>query len=278
MNKKIEQMISLLFVDEEAKDVLRTADRILNSNVESVRSNVFVPLVVAGEGCGFSSFGRVFSAIVDASAAQSVRGSSSFLELVFPKDNERDENMFFASPRMAASVRNRFYGTMLISFKEYCGQDLIESDSLKNLMGFMEDNKSNIRFVLHITPEFSAKSRLKAALQNIVNIAEVHLEKPNADKSYSYVIQELKAQGVEIDDDAKKCIKEKALPRMVGRKSYSGYKSLNVFLRRLRFEAALLTDSGKCRINLEVLAYLLALIEKEEALSREEIPGIGFGV
>ena len=117
MNTQIEQMISVLLIDEEAKNSLRVADRVLNSKSEGVRSSAFVPLVIAGEGCGFSSYGRVYSAIVDASASQPIKGASTFLELVFPKDNEKDEKMFYASPRMVASIRNRFYGTMLVSFK-----------------------------------------------------------------------------------------------------------------------------------------------------------------
>lgn len=65
MNDKIEKMIASLLVDEDAKAVLMNADRILNSDSDGLRNSAFTPLVIAGEGCGFSSYGRVYSAIVD---------------------------------------------------------------------------------------------------------------------------------------------------------------------------------------------------------------------
>ena len=276
MNKRIEKMIKMLLVDDEAKAFLRTADRVLNSGSVSIRNNAFVPLVVAGEGCGFSSFGRVYSEIVDASRFQTIRGTASFLELVFPKDNERDERLFFASPRRAASTRNRFYGTMLISFKEYAGKDLIESSSLEKLLKFMDENKANIRYVLHIMPGFTAESKLIALLQDVVNVTEIHLDKPGIDNGFLYMMEGLKSQGVEVAEDVKKCIKEKALPNIVERKSYSGYKTLNAFMERLKFEAAMALKNGECRVDKTVLDILLDKMEKEEA-DKNESPRMGFG-
>lgn len=74
---------------------------------------------------------------------------------------------------------------------------------MKNLLEFVEANKANTRFVFHITPDFSAKGSLVSALQEIVNVEEVYLDKPGVEKGYSYVIEELTNQGVKLDEDAK---------------------------------------------------------------------------
>lgn len=94
MNTQIEQMISVLLIDEEAKNSLRVADRVLNSKSEGVRSSAFVPLVIAGEGCGFSSYGRVYSAIVDASASQPIRVPRHFWSWFFRKTMKRMKRCF----------------------------------------------------------------------------------------------------------------------------------------------------------------------------------------
>lgn len=277
MNSSIEKMIASLLVDKQAKDILRGADRILNSKLEKVRENASALLVIAGEGCGFSSYGRVYSAIVDASVSQPIRGTSTFLELVFPKDNEADEKLFFASPRRKASIRNRFYGTMLISLKEYTGQDLIKSVSFKHLLEFIELNKTNIHFLFHVLPEFDARNQLIARLQNVVNITEVFLDKPDLENSYAYVVSELRNQGYLIGEAAHQCLKEKVLPSVISRKTYTGYRSLNNLLGRLNYETAMMTENDELVISQYILNNLIAKFEKEKRLSENETIKIGFG-
>ena len=117
-----------------------------------------------------------------------------------------------------------------------------------------------------------------SALQEIVNVEEVYLDKPGVEKGYSYVIEELTNQGVKLDEDAKKCIREKALPNMVSRKTYTGYKSLNAFLGRLSLGSAMAADSGECRLDTNVINNILDKIEKEEELEKSESRKIGFSV
>lgn len=278
MNKQIEQMISELLIDEEAKQSLKVIDRVLNSDSELVRGSAYIPLVIAGEGCGFTSFGRVYSAIVDASAAQPIRGTSTFLDLVFPKDNERDESLFFASPRTAASVRNRFYGTMLISFKEFDGRDLTGSASFKNLLEFMENNIDNIRFVLHITPDFTAKAGLISALQSIAYVEEICLDVPDARKGCDYLTDQLKRQGIVIDKEAVSFLRKTVLPELVSRKTYAGYKTLNTFLARLALEAAIIAESSDCRIDKALIAGAMDKVGKHEGQSDSDTRRIGFRI
>ena len=117
-----------------------------------------------------------------------------------------------------------------------------------------------------------------SALQKIVNVEEVYLDKPGVEKGYSYVIEELTIQGVKIDEEAKKCIREKALPNMVSRKTYTGYKSLNAFLGRLSLESAIAADSGEYRLDTAVINSILEKIEKEEELEKSDSRRIGFSV
>ena len=275
MKKNLEEMIQSLLFDEDAKAFLITEDRILNSESSAIRESSFAPLVVAGEGCGLSMYAKAYSAIVDASIAQKIRGSETFIELGFPKNNEEEERRFFASPRLAASIRNRFYGTMCISFDEFDGQDLIQSESLEKLIDFVEENKANIHFIFHILPEFSAKNKLIAALQTVVDITEVHLEKPDADIGYTYFMKELCDLGYQFDDATEEYIKDTMLPIVVSQKAYSGFKSLNLLVERLNLETVYCQDRDDRMIDRPLVDRLLNKYEQDEYAKGEQ-SRIGF--
>lgn len=275
MKKELEDLVGSLLVDEQAKAFLRTEDRILNSESSTIRGSSFAPLIVAEEGCGLSIYAKAYSAIVDASLAQRICGTQTFIELGFPKNNEVDERRFFASARLAASIRNRFYGTMCISFDEYDGQDLITSESLEKLIDFVEENKANIHFIFHILPEFSAKNKLIAALQTVVDITEVHLEKPDADKGYTYVMRELGDLGYKFDEETQEYIKDTALPIVVSQKAYNGYKSLNSFVERLNLETVYCGECDDITIDRTVVDRLLNKLDQEEFVKGEQVR-IGF--
>jgi len=278
MTKITEDMIDALLVDELAKNKLKEADRILSSKSESLRQCSSAFLVTAGAGCGFSSYGKVYSSIVDSSRALKVKGTSTFLELVFPKDNEKEERLFFASPRRAASVRNRFYGTMLISFREFSGQDLMKSESLERLLEFISVNKGNIYFMFHIMPEFATSKQLLSRLRSVINVTEVFLDTPNIECSYTYAISELEEQGYIIGEKGKSLLKKEIIPWLVEGKSFIGYKSLNVFIERLCFEANMESENEELRIKEITLNRLISEIKQEEELSKYENPRIGFGM
>ncbi len=275
MKKDLEERIQSLLFDEDAKSFLVTVDRILNSESSAIRESSFAPLVVAGEGCGLSMYAKAYSAIVDASLAQRIRGSETFIELGFPKDNEEEEKRFFASPRLVASTRNRFYGTMCVSFDEFSGTDLIQSESLERLIDFVEENKANIHFIFHILPEFSAKNKLIAALQTVVDITEVHLEKPGADIGYTYFMKELCDLGYQFDDETKEYIKDTMLPIVISQRTYSGFKSLNLLVERLNLETVYCHECDEGMIDRTLVDRLLNKFEQDEYVKGES-SRIGF--
>lgn len=278
MNKNIEHMLATLLVGNDAKDVLKGIDKILNSKSGKIRESASALLVTAGEGCGFSIYGRVYSEIVDSSLALKVKGKETFIELVYPKDNERDERLFFASPRRMASICNRYYGTMLISLKEYKGADLIKSDSFSRLLEFVSLNKGNIHFMFQILPDFSAKNQLVSRLQEVTNVTEVVLDNPTIDSGYTYVVSELKKHGYIIDEKALALLKDDILPGITSGKSYMGYRTLNALLERVHLEVAMSMDGDEMVLKGNTMKGLKDKFEREEELSKGETVKIGFGV
>ena len=146
---------------------------------------------------------------------------------------------FYASPRRMASIRNRYYGTMLISLKEYTGTDLIKSESFARLLKFICENKNTVQFMIHILPDFSAKNQLLSKLREVINVTEVNLQPPDFENSYTYIVTGLKNEGCEPDEDALKTLKDEILPNLITEKTYSGYNSLNSLLSRLLLEYVL---------------------------------------
>lgn len=278
MNKNIEHMLSTLLVGNDAKDALRGLDKILNSKSSKIRESASALLVTAGEGCGFTSYGRVYSEIVNSSLALKVKGKETFIELVYPKDNERDERLFFASPRRMASIRNHYYGTMLISLKEFEGNDLIKSESFVRLLEFVSLNKGNIHFMFQILPNFSAKNQLVSRLQEVTNVTEVVLDNPTIDSGYTYVVSELKKQGYTIDEKALTLLEDDILPEITSGKSYMGYRTLNSLLERVHLEVAMAMDGDEMILKGNTLKSLKYKFEREEELSKDETVKIGFGM
>ncbi len=114
-----------------------------------------------------SKYANRYSNILDESNYFPERGRGTFCELTFPKDNEKDEKLFYSSPRRVSATRNRFFGTMSISLQEYDGRDLMDSRSYRDLMSFIELNKDNIQYVIHVLPNFSMKRQLYSSLSAI---------------------------------------------------------------------------------------------------------------
>lgn len=278
MNKIIEKELNALFIDEEAKNCLRTIDRIFSVKSGSNDLVRTALLVTAGDGCGVSSYGKVYSLIVDSSPCLKVRGSESFLELVFPKDSEKEERLFFASPRRIASIRNRFYGTMLISFREYSGKDLICSDSFNRLLNFISENRNNIHFIFHVLPGFAAKNQLLLKLKDVVNVMEVLLDKPTIDNGFAYIVVKLEECGYEVLEGAKTVLKEEILPCIIADKSYMGYRSLNTLLERIHFEMAITDSDFEMVVRESILIHIMKKYKAEKECSYKEVPKFGFNM
>lgn len=264
-----------LFVDNDAKQTLGMIEKIVNSDSVKVRETVPSLIVTADEGCGVSGYGKVYGKIIEHSPLMRVRGSATFMELTFPKNNLQDEKLFFSSPQRAASIRNRFYGTMLISFEEYEGQDLLKSDSFKRLTEFIEYNKANICFVFHIMPEFMAKSQLIAVLRSHINIVEVNLDKPDIEKSYSYMLSGLSECGFTIDESAE--FRKFVENIVVAGKTYSGYRTLDNLIQRIRYEMAV-SDKEERVIDKKIVDHLARSYVPEMMTNATENTKIGFHI
>lgn len=276
MNDITEKLLDDLWADSKAKDILRGMDRVLNAKSSRVRESASALVVSAGEGCGVSSYGRVLASIVDSSVSQKIKGSFIFLELVFPKDNEKDEMLFYASPRRMASIRNRYYGTMLISLKEYTGTDLIKSESFARLLKFIYENKNTVQFMIHILPDFAAKNQLLSKLREVINVTEVSLQYPDLEKSYTYIATGLKNEGYEPDEEVLKTLKDEILPNLITEKAYNGYNSLNSLLSRLLLEIAMSSENDEMLLNEDVIGEFMDKYKREAELSKKEMTGIGF--
>lgn len=279
MSKETEQMINRLMLDERSKRFLKEADKVINSGSVDAKDTSFITIVKAENGCEVSEFGRAFSQIVDKSIPLTVKGKSTYLELVFPKDNERDERLFFASPRRIVSVRNRFYGTMLISLGEYesCHEKEFPGiPSIKNLLMFMEKNKQNISFIIHITPDFGATKSLMKMLREMSPVEMIDMEKPDAEAAYTFAMDWIKQKEIRTDDESRKYIKEIVLPQIVAGNSYTGYPSIEQFLDRLNLERAKCTGKSKDMIDRSMLDIVIDKMAREEEQQQEEHLLIGF--
>lgn len=268
-------MIDSLLVDEDVKRTLKKIEKM--THLEDASKSNMVPSVflVAERGCGVSSLGKVYREIIDNSAFMGIRGSETYIELVFPKDNPLDENLFFSSPQRAASVRNRFYGTMLISFEEFDGQDLLRSESFKRLLHFVESNKENIYFVFHVLPEYSPKSQLVARLREFLNIVEITINRPDFKMAFSYVVSELLKKELIFTDESRSLFEEGVLDVIVNSNIFAGYKTLDKLVCEIEYEMAYSETTGKVITK----AIIEAMAEKYSNDIKATVAGtkIGFG-
>jgi len=276
MKEEIKGLVDNLKVDTKAKESLMKTYTIVNSGIEAIRNNHPVLLVTAGEGCGFTSYGMAYREIVDAAERKVCSGEGTFIDLVFPKENEKAEQLFYASPKEVARIRNRFTGTMLISLEEFKGQDLMNSDSLERLMSFISENKINTHFLIRILPDFTAKNQLIARLRDVVNVAEVNLDKPDLEMGYKYVLSELEASGCLVEKSAKSDLKNKVLKNLISGKTYTGYRSFNGLVNKLIYEAAIETENDRIVINKKIINNMANSLSEEQEVSGREPVRIGF--
>lgn len=264
-------IIDNLIIDDEAKKVLRTVERIANSDNARVRRSIPSLLVVSDSGCGVTSYGKVYGKILEHSPVLQMRGVETFVELVLPKDNKLDERLFFSSPQRAASIRNRFYGTLLISFSEYCGQDLIKGESFQRLLEYIELNKANIQFIFHILSDFAARRQLVSKLNEYINIIEVCLEKPDVDKAFNYVLAELDKLGLVLKDGCENNFKDRVLSKVIHGNTYRGYKTLNNVVERMNYEVVLGCSNNYRVIGNEIIDKLAQNYKEEVYIQGNKI-------
>ncbi|MBR5800448.1 MAG: hypothetical protein IKY23_10360 [Lachnospiraceae bacterium] len=275
MNLSEKEFAYLEYVGEKARKTLDKVCALANDTNDKRREAVPSLLVTAESFAECSRYGKAYGRILEQSPLVSIRGSRTYLELVFPKNHPQDEQKFFSSPQRAVGIRNRFYGTMLISLEEYTGTDLMKSDSLLQLLGFIEANKKNIRFVFYISPGFGAKGQLLARLRKYIPMVEVTLSQPDVDMGYQYVSNELTELGFILEESVREQIKAILLPTWMARNDFEGYNSLDTLVSRINCEAMMLPESENMIISTGIIEDFLVRSEKEQH-EMTEVSRLGF--
>lgn len=268
MKNDVEKEVNSLLVSKEAKDYLMLLDKLCQKT-----GRINSALVIRAEdGCGLTSFSRVASRIVASSIPSYLKGEEDFIELIFPKDNEKDEMLFYSSPRRATRIRNRFYGTMVISLREFDGMDLLRSNSFRRLMDFVDENKENIFLIFHVLPSFKAYGDFISTLQKSMSVKEISLNQPGKEAGYSYVVYELMDRGLSIEASATDALKDKLVRMLVENDGYQGYKSLDVLVDRVTFEATFMENSvgEKTTVDNRIVEKLCSDYEKDKNLCSEK--------
>lgn len=248
-------------VPEETKAVLEKIEYAAKINKGSFKKSIPSVFLEGDKGTGSSAFAHVYEHILAANHVYMVRGAKTFLELVFQRNgNEKDYQRFFQSPKMVASIQNQFYGVFAISFEEWEGKDLIESEPFKALLTFIDNNKNNIFFVFQITSEFKAKGELRKTLNNHINLVEAHLGCMSLDMAAEYILKCLEEDGIRFSVNGKKEL-NRFLHRKLNMESqnFAGYHSLQQIARSIQFE--LLSEDLLADKSMQVSDYMLRNIE-----------------
>lgn len=248
-------------IPEDTKVVLEKIEYAAKINKGFFKKSIPSVFLEGNKGAGSSGFAYVYERILATNHVYVVRGAKTFLELVFPKNgNEKDYQRFFQSPKMVASIQNQFYGVFAISFEEWEGRDLIESESFKALLTFIDNNRNNIFFVFQVTSEFKAKEELKKTIGNHINLVEAHLGCMDLDMAAEYIQNLLQNDGIRFSVNGKKEL-ERFLHRKLNIESqnFAGYHSLQQIARSIQFE--LLSEDLIKDKNMQVSDYMLRNIE-----------------
>lgn len=225
-------------IPEETKVVLEKIECAAKTNQSSFKKSIPSVFLEGDKGSGCSGFAHVYERILATNHVYTVRGSKTFLELVFPKKgDEKDYQRFFQSPKMVASIQNQFYGVFAISFEEWDGIELIESEPFKELLTFIDNNKNNIFYIFQVTSEFKVKEELRKTLNNHINLVEAHLGYMDHDMAADYIQSYLQKDGISFSVNGRKELK-KFLYKKVDMESpsFAGYHSLQQIARSIQFE------------------------------------------
>lgn len=275
MEKETKEKIDELQLSSDAKKCLMDMDMILHltQSEQDKRCEMAVGLLVtAARGAGLTTYVRQYANIVEEASAYLRRTDEiSLIELDFPKNNESDEKMFYASPGRVVTNRNHFLGTMMISLCEFEGKELIKSESFERLIQFLDSNKEYIHFVIHILPEFKEKQELLTRLRKLMHVMEVTLTIPDVNDSYAYIMKELVRRKYLITDEVADNLKQEILPVLCASKAFCGYTTLENLIHRIAYE--LVFDQDR---NTVTEAKLRKIVEEMSMEIVEEGIGIGF--
>lgn len=268
-------------ISKEAKIVFERIEQAAKVSRDSFKKAIPSVFLVGNKGAGSSCFANMYEYILASNHVYRVRGAKTFLELVFPKDgSEIDYQRFYQSPKIVASLQNRFYGVFAISLEEWEGKDLLESNQFRALLDFVDNNKDTIFFVFQITNTFKAKEELKRTLNNHINMIEVQLGYPDSEMAVEYIRTYLKREGIEFSEEGRKALSQFLQKRVnMNSTTFAGYHSLQQIAKSIQFELLTedLAENKRMHISEDILRNIESRViipEPIESKSRS----IGFGV
>lgn len=236
----IRKQIAELNVSVDAKKMLETALYLGDMGEEAANSIPNV-LIVAPPGVGLTSFSHIYSEIIDCSGKYKIRGVNTFLELDFPYAvSELEYSKFFDSPRVISETQNKFLGTFVISFERYDKKNLLESIPFDRLCSFVLENKDNISFVFHVTPEFDRVDEFGKILGQLVDIKKIEFGEPDCEVLTAYFVHEIlnNNTGIKWKDVWTDVVKDKFIVKACDNEGFRGYRTMDVLVRRFQYEWA----------------------------------------
>ena len=239
ISSQIMQKIDRLNVSDEAKEVLRRIEKVASSENRIIKASVKDIFVTCPADAGLKEFAHTYESIIMKNRVYQVKGTRTYLELAFPKyGSEQDYHRFFQSPKIVASILNKFVGVFMISFEQWSSShELIKDGRFKQLLKFIEDNKNNISFIFHTLPDFENSMQLMRELEKHINLLEVQLTYPDLREATEYIASKLKESGMNLDSNANEKFTEFIKEKLnVESKAYKGFLTLDKLFRGIQFE------------------------------------------
>lgn len=243
MKKEIDFNIPFMAMPEATCRQIMKIQRAASSKNKRVKEAIPSMFIVADKGSGVSSLAKTYEWILKTNHVYRYHGSKTYLELTFPPADSSDSvfQKFFASPKIAASIINRYYGVFLVDFQEYRNfRQLEHCRAYHDLLDFIDDNPQ-IYYVFHVNPVFTGKETLLQVLKKHLVIDEVVLEPVNLQRAISYMQEEL--GNVRFSKEARKKLSF-FLEKVIDKENFSGYRSLELILKNIIFE---LSDYSEIR-------------------------------
>ena len=233
------EVIKELNVDEEIKEILRNIDKVASSSNERVKRSV-KDLFIECPSCNeLLDIAHAYERIIFDNGVYLARGSKTFLALAFPNsDNPSDYKDFYASPLIASATQNIYTGVFLISFEQYeSGNNLVKSEHFRELMEYVEQNKSHVSFIFHVNNHMNEIDMLRNALKKHVNMVCTGFKHPDSDVASTYVMHQLSKAGFVLEEGADEEIHELIEAKIdFESKDYDGYHSLEMLTDNLQYE------------------------------------------
>ncbi len=222
----------------EARKLLNKIDKSINQN-HTGAVNTIPSIMIVGDNIKMNEdFSKWYEKILLKNDVYPIHGNKTYLSLVFPKNgSEKDYRRLYLSPQIVSCVQNKFYGILEISFEEFDGKDLLNSEEFSRLLSYIDENKETIIFVFSVTSKFKETNALKELLSNHLLIESLRLEIINPENATLYVKTVLKNNGLVFRPEASLELKNIIDTKLnVNSPEFNGYSSLDIIANNLMYE------------------------------------------